>query len=481
MAWVRTGRQDGAPCAVAAQLLAAVLAACCCCRRHILACVSLQKQPGTAQSCSLCHCPSGAPVLQAPRHSAAIHHFRPDAAQPHPPRPVPAKHRRQSGCQGALLFLAAPLPVLSPRPQNPAHFICQHGVHHAAHGSLTCAGPHQIVPALPSQLLQKPSTFFDDEWRTPTYVGDLVAACCAAVERCGQLPPSAGERIINVGGPQRINRVDMALALCRVSCCVAVCCAAACESIINMLWAVTKGRYGSCKREGRRRLTGWTWPWGVQSELLYRMSQCVRRSLPMSYGSCPPPAMPLSTRRFAARPAAGAAGRQGAIAASSGPLLCVLVGHASTPLQVRGYDPQLVQPGSAASVPRTCATPADISMDTSRLQVGCAGCLGLSVSLAGLEHGGSNGCPWNLVAWLHAGCLHAGRRLRKACAWQCCSARPRASIVHCCSGSSELFIEHQTYLLLCCCLLSARPVQAVLGVRPTPFVEALRLIFQATK
>ena len=39
-------------------------------------------------------------------------------------------------------------------------------------------------------------------------------------------------------------------------------------------------------------------------------------------------------------------------------------------LQVRGYDQQLVQPGSAASVPRTCATPADISMDTSRLQVG---------------------------------------------------------------------------------------------------------------
>ncbi|KAI7843840.1 hypothetical protein COHA_002393 [Chlorella ohadii] len=120
-------------------------------------------------------------------------------------------------------------------------------------------GPPPPNPTRRGQFLQsidanlaakKPSTFFDDEWRTPTYVGDLVAACCAAVERCGQLPPSAGERIINVGGPQRINRVDMALALCRV----------------------------------------------------------------------------------------------------------------------RGYDLQLVQPGSAASVPRTCATPADISMDTSRLQ-----------------------------------------------------------------------------------------------------------------
>ena len=35
---------------------------------------------------------------------------------------------------------------------------------------------------------------------------------------------------------------------------------------------------------------------------------------------------------------------------------------------MRGYDPALVLRGSAASVPRTCATPADISMDSSAVQ-----------------------------------------------------------------------------------------------------------------
>ena len=69
------------------------------------------------------------------------------------------------------------------------------------------------------QRAQKASTFFDDEWRTPTYVGDLLAACRAAVERCGELPQAAAGRIFNVGGPDRINRVDMALALCRVGEC----------------------------------------------------------------------------------------------------------------------------------------------------------------------------------------------------------------------------------------------------------------------
>lgn len=34
----------------------------------------------------------------------------------------------------------------------------------------------------------------------------------------------------------------------------------------------------------------------------------------------------------------------------------------------RGYDPALVLPASAASVPRSCATPADISMDVSAVQ-----------------------------------------------------------------------------------------------------------------
>lgn len=96
--------------------------------------------------------------------------------------------------------------------------------------------------------LQKPTTFFADEWRTPTYVLDLLAACRAAVERGDGLPP--GRRVFNVGGPQRVNRVDMALAVA----------------------------------------------------------------------------------------------------------------------EARGYDPSLVLPGSSSDVPRTCATPLDISMDCTALQ-----------------------------------------------------------------------------------------------------------------
>lgn len=65
---------------------------------------------------------------------------------------------------------------------------------------------------------QKPTTFFSDEWRTPTYVRDLVAACAAAVQRCDELPAARPHaRIFNVGVPARMNRVDMALAVARVS------------------------------------------------------------------------------------------------------------------------------------------------------------------------------------------------------------------------------------------------------------------------
>lgn len=73
--------------------------------------------------------------------------------------------------------------------------------------------------------VQKPGTFFTDEWRTPTYVQDLVAACAAAVaafdtggggglgEPCG---PGGARVVFNVGGPQRMNRHDMALAVAEV-------------------------------------------------------------------------------------------------------------------------------------------------------------------------------------------------------------------------------------------------------------------------
>ena len=41
--------------------------------------------------------------------------------------------------------------------------------------------------------------------------------------------------------------------------------------------------------------------------------------------------------------------------------------------EVMGCDPALVVPGSAASVVRACATPADISMDCSKLEQGLPG------------------------------------------------------------------------------------------------------------
>ena len=57
-----------------------------------------------------------------------------------------------------------------------------------------------------------PCDFFTDEWRTPTFISDLVAAVRAAVEKDGALP----RRIYNVGGPARLNRHDMAVAVAQV-------------------------------------------------------------------------------------------------------------------------------------------------------------------------------------------------------------------------------------------------------------------------
>ena len=47
--------------------------------------------------------------------------------------------------------------------------------------------------------------------------------------------------------------------------------------------------------------------------------------------------------------------------------------------EVKGCDPALVVPGSAASVVRACATPADISMDCSKL-VGSQGLPGMKIT-----------------------------------------------------------------------------------------------------
>ena len=57
----------------------------------------------------------------------------------------------------------------------------------------------------------KATPFFEDEWRSPVFVGDIVAACMALLDA----PPAPGSSacVFNMGGPQRLSRVDMALAV----------------------------------------------------------------------------------------------------------------------------------------------------------------------------------------------------------------------------------------------------------------------------
>lgn len=78
--------------------------------------------------------------------------------------------------------------------------------------------PHPVGRGLFLQFIdtslaeKKPTTFFHDEWRTPTYVQDLVRACCA----CCALGDSLPHRVMNVGGPSRMSRLDMAMAVAKV-------------------------------------------------------------------------------------------------------------------------------------------------------------------------------------------------------------------------------------------------------------------------
>ncbi|KAG2493529.1 hypothetical protein HYH03_008343 [Edaphochlamys debaryana] len=59
-----------------------------------------------------------------------------------------------------------------------------------------------------------PTSFYEDEWRSPVFVEDLRALIAAAAERLLSARDAGGEglprRVYNAGGPERLSRVDMA-------------------------------------------------------------------------------------------------------------------------------------------------------------------------------------------------------------------------------------------------------------------------------
>lgn len=82
-------------------------------------------------------------------------------------------------------------------------------------------GPHPPVPVQRGLFLQfmdnalgagEKTVFFDDEFRSPIYVADLVAIIRACIESQSE-SPQAEVRVYNAGGPQRMSRVDMAVTL----------------------------------------------------------------------------------------------------------------------------------------------------------------------------------------------------------------------------------------------------------------------------
>ncbi|KAK9806933.1 hypothetical protein WJX72_007947 [[Myrmecia] bisecta] len=61
----------------------------------------------------------------------------------------------------------------------------------------------------------KPTTFFDDEYRCPIYVKDIIEICKVLIER-GRSDPDIKHRLFNMGGPERLSRADMAYAVAEV-------------------------------------------------------------------------------------------------------------------------------------------------------------------------------------------------------------------------------------------------------------------------
>ncbi len=76
-------------------------------------------------------------------------------------------------------------------------------------------GPQSPVPVSRVLFLQfianglrqgKPTTFFSDEYRCPIYVKDIVNIAKALIEQQANLQ----HRLFNMGGPERLSRLDMA-------------------------------------------------------------------------------------------------------------------------------------------------------------------------------------------------------------------------------------------------------------------------------
>lgn len=54
--------------------------------------------------------------------------------------------------------------------------------------------------------------FFDDEWRCPVYVQDIVAVCEYFIKDA-MIEKKHRQEVFNMGGPERLNRVQMAEAV----------------------------------------------------------------------------------------------------------------------------------------------------------------------------------------------------------------------------------------------------------------------------
>lgn len=96
--------------------------------------------------------------------------------------------------------------------------IQDHWPHHAIIRSSIIYGPQPpattVSRALFLQFVDKsleegkPTKFFADEWRCPVHVDDIVATCMMLSSN-----PKLTHRVFNLGGPERLSRVDMAKAV----------------------------------------------------------------------------------------------------------------------------------------------------------------------------------------------------------------------------------------------------------------------------
>ncbi|EFN51077.1 hypothetical protein CHLNCDRAFT_141448 [Chlorella variabilis] len=89
---------------------------------------------------------------------------------------------------------------------------------HAILRSSIIFGPEPPVPVGRPLFLQfidgalaagKPTTFFNDEWRSPIRVRDILRVCQTLINRQDELQ----HRLFNMGGPDRLSRADMAAAV----------------------------------------------------------------------------------------------------------------------------------------------------------------------------------------------------------------------------------------------------------------------------